>query len=236
MQLMHISRIVGLLIGSLFLLSGLSKIIDSNGFIFTLFHYGFGEFSYVAPLISPVEVVLGVCLLLNYRVRRVSVVALLLTFAFTVAFLYAHFARGVEDCGCFGDWIQLSSGVAILKNFLIMGGPLFLILKSPAPPQSRNWKIVIISTFAAFSFALSGYTIDKSLSTALSINNLEGKKLDDTSLNEIANQVKADRYACFIFSPSCPHCWNATENIKSLKNSGLYDDVIGVVADSRGVV
>jgi hypothetical protein len=139
----------------------------------------------------------------------------------------------VEDCGCFGDWLQLSPTVAIIKNVLIMGGALFLLLKSQTFAQTRNWQVIVISVFAAFSFALSGYTVDKSLSTVLSINTLEGKKLNETSLGVISNKVKAKRYACFVFSPSCTHCWNATENIKSMKESGLYDNVIGVIADSR---
>lgn len=229
----YIARIVALLIGIVFLLSGLSKNIDSDSFIGTLFQYGFGMFSYVAPLISPVEVILGVCLLLNYRVRTAAFVVFILTLVFTIAFLFAHFVRGVEDCGCFGDWLQLSPTVAILKNVLIMSGALFIIFKNATSSQTRSWQVAVISIFAAFSFALSGYTVDKSLSTALSINTLEGKKLQETSLSVLSSKVTAKRYACFIFSPSCPHCWNATENIKSIKESGLYEDVIGVVADSR---
>lgn len=230
----HVLRLLSIFLGAIYLISGLSKIINSDGFISTLFQYGFESFSYIAPLISPVEVILGICLILNYQVRRAAFFVFILTFVFTIAFLFAHFVRGVEDCGCFGDWLQLSPTVAIIKNVLIMAGALFLLLKSEVSSQRYSWQVVIISVFAAFSFALSGYTVDKSLSTALSINTLEGKNLSETTLNVLSDKVKVKRYACFIFSPSCPHCWNATENIKSLKESGLYGDVIGVIADSRG--
>src|SRR5690606_41775992 len=36
-------------------------------------------------------------------------------------------------------------------------------------------------------------------------------------------------YLVFVFSPPCPHCWDATENVKSYKEIGLVDEIYGVV-------
>lgn len=156
-------------------------------------------FSFVAPLISPIEVILGVCLIINYRVRRAAFVVFILTLVFTIAFLFAHFVRGVEKCGCFGDWLQLSPTVAILKNVLIMSGALFIIFKNATSSQTKSWQVAVISIFAAFSFALSGYSVDKSLSTALSINTLEGKKLKETSLGVLSKQSHCKTLRLFRF-------------------------------------
>ncbi|MFD2520627.1 MauE/DoxX family redox-associated membrane protein [Emticicia soli] len=76
---LHSHRLLSIVIGLLFLVSGFSKIIDSNGFIKLLFRYGLGSFSYIGPLLSPIEVLLGLCLIINTYVKKTAFFVFFLT-------------------------------------------------------------------------------------------------------------------------------------------------------------
>jgi hypothetical protein len=91
---------------------------------------------------------------------------------------------------------------------------LFLWKNSPHIQTTRTVKIAVLCFFASIGFVLSGYTIDKSLREAIYFNSLEGASFKETSISYVSKSIEKDKFALFIFSPSCPHCWNATENVK----------------------
>jgi hypothetical protein len=66
------------------------------------------------------EVVIGIAVLLNYRMRITTVVMLLLMIFFTFLTFYSAYFDKVTDCGCFGDAIKLTPWQSFKKDVILM--------------------------------------------------------------------------------------------------------------------
>jgi len=121
-------------VGLLFIFSGLIKLNDPIGTeikleeYFEVFAEDFGSFflafkPYALELgmfLIILEVVLGVAVLLNYRMKVTTIVMLALMIFFTFLTFYSAFFDKVTDCGCFGDAIKLTPWESFIKDIVLM--------------------------------------------------------------------------------------------------------------------
>ena len=121
-------------VGSLFIFSGLIKLNDPIGTeikleeYFEVFAESFGDFFLVFKSIAlelglvliVLEVVLGVAVLLNYKMKITTIVLLLLMIFFTFLTFYSAYFDKVTDCGCFGDAIKLTPWQSFWKDIILM--------------------------------------------------------------------------------------------------------------------
>ncbi|UCE68563.1 MAG: DoxX family protein [Flavobacteriaceae bacterium] len=125
--LVHISRI---LVGVLFVVSGLIKLNDPLGFSFKLEEY-FNPAVLDLPFLEPyalafalviviLEVILGVTLLLGYRVRLTLRALLATIFFFTFLTFYSAYFNKVTDCGCFGDAVKMTPWQSFGKDVILL--------------------------------------------------------------------------------------------------------------------
>jgi len=117
-----------ILVGLLFIFSGLIKINDPLGFSYKLIEY-FEVFHMtflnslaliIAILLCTLEIVLGFALLIG--VRAVSVawgLLLLIIFFGFLTFISAYF-KVVQTCGCFGDAIPLTPWQSFSKDMVLL--------------------------------------------------------------------------------------------------------------------
>ena len=122
------------LVGLLFIFSGLIKINDPVGTqiklqeYFEVFSADFGSvfeiFIPYALLLSvflcTLEVVIGVALLMNYKIKIVSKITLGLILFFTFLTFYSAYFNKVTDCGCFGDAIKLTPWESFYKDVILL--------------------------------------------------------------------------------------------------------------------
>jgi len=127
----QISRVV---VGGLFIFSGLIKLNDPIGTeikleeYFEVFGQDFGSFFLLFRSIAlelgmfliVLEVVLGVAVLINYRMEITSVVLLVLIVFFTFLTFYSAYFDKVTDCGCFGDAIKLTPWESFIKDVILL--------------------------------------------------------------------------------------------------------------------
>lgn len=124
-----------ILVGSLFIFSGLIKLNDPYGTVYKLDEY-FEVFAadisplflqllpttlFLAIFISSFEVILGVAILLYYRMRITMWVSLLLILFFTFLTFYSHAFDKVKECGCFGTAIKLTAKQSFYKDLILLG-------------------------------------------------------------------------------------------------------------------
>lgn len=125
--LVHICRI---LVGALFIFSGLIKLNDPLGFSYKLQEY-FSEEVLNLPFLDPyalgisvfvvvLEVVLGVFLLLGYKRKFTVWMLLAMIIFFTFLTFYAAFFEVVKDCGCFGDFLPLKPWESFWKDVTLL--------------------------------------------------------------------------------------------------------------------
>lgn len=121
-------------VGILFIFSGLIKLNDPVGTQIKLeeyfevfaanFHPFFLMFRPVALELGLImiilEVVLGVALLVYYKMNITATLLLVLLVFFTFLTGYSHFTNAVTDCGCFGDAIKLTPKESFIKDLVLM--------------------------------------------------------------------------------------------------------------------
>lgn len=160
--LVGISRII---VGVLFIISGLIKLNDPVGFSFKLKDYFAPEvldLGFLVPyalliaiFLVIIEVLLGVALLLGYLKKFTLWSLLLMILFFTFLTFYSAYFNKVTDCGCFGDAIKLTPWESFSKDIvlLILILILFIGRKYIQPFFSNNVRSILI--FASFVFCLA---------------------------------------------------------------------------------
>ena len=79
------------------------------------------QWNYVAAATLPwIELLCGILLIVNRKVRPASLVIGVLTLVFMVALTSVIFRGLTIDCGCFGPQIQSTPQQALLRNVLIL--------------------------------------------------------------------------------------------------------------------
>ncbi|MCC9166436.1 BT_3928 family protein [Pontibacter harenae] len=129
-----ISKFCWLFVGVLFIFSGLIKINDPVGTAIKLEEY-FEVFSQdIAPFfkafepyalflsifLSSLEIVLGVALLIRWRLKAILVALLVIIVFFSFLTFYSAFFNKVTDCGCFGDAIVLTPWESFTKDLVLL--------------------------------------------------------------------------------------------------------------------
>ncbi len=164
--LFHISR---LLLGGVFIFSGLVKLVDPIGSQIKFNEYlhamGFdllSPFSFLlANVLNIFEFIAGFLLFFNVRMKLGVFLTSLLMLFFTPLTLWLAITAKVSDCGCFGDAIKLTDWETFWKNVFLLF-PLGIILwgwkKYPIRiGDGRQFLIMMISLF--FSIGITFYSL-----------------------------------------------------------------------------
>ncbi|MDA9555534.1 DoxX family protein [Pelobium sp.] len=166
--LLWIARI---LVGLLFIFSGLIKLNDPLGFsykleeYFEVFHLVFlNPFSvFFSIVLCALEVILGVLLLFGFYAKKVAWGLLLLIIFFTFLTFYSAYFNVVKTCGCFGDAIPLTPWQSFSKDLVLLILIVFIFFRKANLQSiiSKKRSQQIISLFAVIlpvCFGLYTYT------------------------------------------------------------------------------
>ncbi|MCL6265151.1 BT_3928 family protein [Flagellimonas myxillae] len=162
--LVWISRII---VGILFIISGLIKLNDPVGFSFKLEEYfsqGVLDLPFLMPMalaisifVVIVEVLLGVLLLIGFKPKFTVWSLLLMIVFFTFLTFYSAYFNKVTDCGCFGDAIKLTPWESFTKDVILLGLILILFFGrnyiKPLFNDKTNWIVGGASLLACILFA-----------------------------------------------------------------------------------
>ena len=169
--LIAISRV---LVGGLFIFSGLIKVNDPVGTSIKMQEY-FDVFATdISPIFEPLkeislaiavflvvfEVALGVMLLVGWRLKRAVYLLLAMILFFTFLTFYSAYFNKVTDCGCFGDAIKLTPWESFYKDIVLLVMIVFLLVFKGHLPNKRSafGKWVTMGTLA-LSLVLAIYAI-----------------------------------------------------------------------------
>lgn len=132
-----IANISRVLVGVLFIISGLIKANDPLGFAYKLHDYYevFAEYAFLKLFSGPffintaletsificvLEVLLGIALLVGFRPRFIGWVYLVMIIGFTFLTGFSAITGKVTDCGCFGDAIKLTPWQSFYKDLILL--------------------------------------------------------------------------------------------------------------------
>ncbi len=237
------SKFINILIGSVFIIAAILKLISIDEF--EIYIYSFDIFSFllttfVSRIIIIGEFILGLFLILkiNYKlIWRLTFISLIL---FTLFLIYVAIFRQDSNCHCFGELVELSPLESIVKNVVMM------ILLLVAKTQSSKFRVqssrflVLGSTFLVFiisppdSIYKMIYSTEKEVSTVNLYESFdEVVKIDFTeeglvfdsipSFNEKENQL------IVIVSSGCKYCRLGLKKLSlMMKNEDLATDNVDI--------
>ncbi len=155
-----------IIVGILFIISGLIKLNDPVGFSFKLEEY-FSQGVLDLPFLMPYalviaigvvifEVILGFFLLVGFQ-RKFTVWSLLLMIIFfTFLTFYSAYFNKVTDCGCFGDAIKLTPWESFTKDLVLL---VFIVLLfvgkryiTPVFEPAANRSILLATLLASIGY------------------------------------------------------------------------------------
>lgn len=164
-QTVNIARV---LVGCLFIFSGLVKAIDplglaykmqeffevwaAGGFLPSVMDWLYAHALLFSVLMITLEVVLGIALLLGWWKKTVSFFLLLLMLFFTFLTSFVLFSGKIRACGCFGDCIPLTPIQTFTKDIILSVLVLLIVfgIKHIKPIFSNKVSLglILLSLFA----------------------------------------------------------------------------------------
>lgn len=157
-----ITGICRILVGILFIFSGLVKANDPLGLcykmqeFFQVLHLNFLSSAALALAIIMIgfEIIAGVALLLGYKMRLFGTLLLLLMILFLFLTAFAYLTGKIKECGCFGDCLPITAGMSFWKDVILFILVLFLFAgrKRIKPAFGKFFTVVfmLIGIFIAF--------------------------------------------------------------------------------------
>lgn len=157
-----------ILLGIVFVFSGLVKGMDPLGTVFRMQDYFVAfDTTWANPLaltltilLCTIEFVLGISLLFNLYIRVSAWILLPMMTFFTILTFFDAAYNMVPDCGCFGDVVKLTNTQTFLKNLVLMVFviPVFLWRRKYEPALHRRIECVVLLFFTILFGGMSVYS------------------------------------------------------------------------------
>lgn len=157
-------RFCGYVVGIVFFLSGIVKLLDPVGAglvmseYYNFMHVGFMDFSAKASAfaLAMIETLLGAALITGLWRRIVSIITMCFLGFFTLLSLALLIFNPPMDCGCFGEVLHLTHLQTFLKNIALcaLSAASFFPLSALGKPKRRKYVSFSIVTVTVICFAV----------------------------------------------------------------------------------
>ena len=209
------------LLGLVFIVSAVLKIVDLDSFEIYVYSYHFFSLNFsflVARAAIIVELVLGIGLVSNTLHKLYWWGSMAMLMGYTLLLIYAHVMGRTDSCHCFGDFLQLDPKQSLIKNGVLL--LLFmLVYRMESKKTPFRWLIlclaVMASTIGVFVVSppdnyTSSYDPEKNLQYELFDHALDETPLDTLSLRE-------DKQVVCFFSTGCEYCQMAAQKLSLMQ-------------------
>ncbi len=163
------SRATPLVIGALFLISGVSKAIDPFGGALKIDEYiATFNLSWIqdyatmlAVLLASLEMIIGLFILFDIWRRITAAMSFLFIFAFSIitAFLAFDPYISINECGCFGEAVKLTNIQTFVKNIVLLGVVTINVLCVFKTQHIGKKKILLSIYLVFFSLSIPLYSL-----------------------------------------------------------------------------
>jgi uncharacterized membrane protein YphA (DoxX/SURF4 family) len=244
-----IAILLSIALGLVFIYSGYTKlepVIET--FEFTFVDIGIANW-YTAPIIArlliTLEFVIGLLLVLNYKLKSFTLKATIGLLAFFIIYLSIQIALNGNNgnCGCFGEVHYMTPLQAIIKNIIMIGMALVVYY------FYEGWKVkynaLLLTTLSAICLTITfirnpvdySYTsnnLDEKINYPLELNLLY--QPDDTSKVEIPKyELRKGKHVVAFLSLSCPHCRIAAKKFRLIKKNNPEISIYFVLNGDKGI-
>jgi len=146
MTLSLIANSGAILVGTIFLLSGIAKILEPWKFAQHLEKLGLLKPQLILPItltFTGVECALGVALILGIVPKAIAPITILILLGFSILTYWSTSTGRTEDCGCYNGWLEITPTQSLVLNAIYI---ILLILAeflgSYEPTLLWQWMVV----------------------------------------------------------------------------------------------
>ena len=211
-----------LALGVMFVVAGASKVVDPWSFLTALGSYGVPSALRVpiAIALPAVELVVGVMLLFGWATRLASAAAGVMLAMFIVAIGYGVWLGTLEECGCFGPFIQRSPRDAALID-LVMAGMAFAVWgwSKAAGAAIQGWRGATVAGIGLMAIAAASINVAAGPSGIAAV----GGALDPRSVD-----LTTGEHLLYLFHYECPHCAEMSPRVAGYTKDPALPPVTGV--------
>jgi hypothetical protein len=241
------ARVCQILIGFVYIVSGVIKVWEPVLFYWEAIPFtqilGLGPESWTfaakaAVVLGPVEMALGLALVLNWRPKFTMPIATLLMVFFTGLMLYAWNIGATIDCGCFGALVERSPGEAAVEDVVMLFMLVFAWWGTRKRVESlvddelgegiRPWANKAVLGMLAASLVLCGARFFPEIERLEASDLKSGVRLIGLSLEGTDVDLTQGKYLLEIFSPVCGHCIDAVPKINVMAADGDLPRVVAL--------
>ena len=221
-----------LIVGVVFLLSGLLKSIDTAAFADLMSQYGASWFGYAAPLIILIEVLLGIILVFGYYPNHITWASISFLFVVSLIYLYGVSARGITDCGCFGPltWLNSKPWLTFTRNGVLLAMLFPSLFVSGQTSRPTFSSVVFMAVIAIVVMFMCGFSMHGAKCLHKE-QHYQPVALTDSPLSAHVTCPYDSTCLVFAFSYGCPYCQNSIGNVNQYLPMGVADKVIGLAVE-----
>ena len=213
--------VLKMLLGMVFVVSAVLKIIDLDKFEIYVYSYHFFSLNFsflVARAAIIVELVLGIGLVSNTLHKLYWRGSMAMLMGYTLLLIYALALGRTDNCHCFGDFLQFDPKQSLLKNGVLM--LLFLLVyKAEEWKTPFRWLILGLAVMASTIGVFVASPPDNFTPSYDPEHNLQTEcfeaALNDAPLNGL-NLTEGKQVICF-FSTGCDYCQMAAHKLSLMQ-------------------
>jgi hypothetical protein len=219
------ARSLFVLVGLFFFLSSISKASDMVLFAEQIKAYGLVTHTVLVSVLAwglvVTEWVLGMGLLLLYRPRVILPCVALVLVAFTSLTGWAWAYNVVEDCGCFGTWIQHTAGEKTVENLVVLAITAVAWMGYRAIPYTHRRRTSLLM-WGACTVGLTAVTV----LTMLTVPDLSAEKQEAPTLAlELGTEgiqgvdyldLRVGSHLVVLMGTDCGHCQECVPTLNML--------------------
>ena len=221
-----------LIVGIVFLLSGLLKAINTAAFANLMSLYGASWLGLGAPLIILIEIFLGIMLVFDFNPKQITWSSIVFLCAVSLIYLYGLLAKGITDCGCFGPltWLNSKPWLTFTRNSILLALLIPSLLKTNETASPTITSIIFMAVVAVIVMFMCGFSMHgaKCLQKEKSYQPVA---LEDSPLSTHVTCPYDSTCLVFAFSYGCPYCQNSIGNVNQYLSMGVADKVIGLAVE-----
>jgi len=223
-------RLAGWILAALFLVAGISKVIDPWTFIASLGAYGVPASLRVpiAILLPAGEVLLGVLFLAGWHLRKAGAIAAALMAVFIVAVGFGWWNGTLEECGCFGPFLERSPRDAILLDVVFLGLAVWIWYGSASAKKValKTGQVGALAGIGIAAFAVSSVmymAAPTAIDAATEVSGDRDARAVDLSQGE---------HLLYLFHYECPHCAEMSPRVVTYIDDPTLPPLLAVTFDT----
>lgn len=218
--------VLSISLGFLFLFSAWSKLPTLEQFGWTVVENTFLNWTmaeWFTRLLIGLEFFLGILFINGFRIRRIAIpVAFITLLVFTAYLFVILYTKGNNNnCGCFGEVVQMSPKESILKNVIMMAVlSVLYFIQYEWKIKRGNW-IVVGLFLTVMSLLLCRYPPDsiylfpkhENLNIPIPLSHLYQSPNNKAPHEEL----RKGKHVIAFMSLTCPHCRKAAKKMRIMK-------------------